>query len=245
MPIIREISWPRIFAEGATIVISILLAFGIEAWWSDRQIRQDVQNNLIALREELDSNLGVIERELSYRQAVISSIESLDTTNSNESALTPDEVDKLLGDLTWIGKSEFSTGALLSILQSGVFANIEDGELRRLLAGLPAFYENVVQFELADVESTVGQFFAYINANGSFNQIANTQGSGRPGTGELAFDTRYRVAERHDHSQLLKSDEFLGILTIEHANHLDVVYNTQRLKSKIESAIALIDLQVP
>ena len=128
MPITREIPWPRIFAEGVAIVVSILLAVGIEAWWSDRQIRQDVQDNLIALRAELDSNLGVIERELSYRQVIISSIEALDTTIFNESTLSPDEVDKLLGDLTWIGVSEFSTGALGSILQSGVFTNIEDGE---------------------------------------------------------------------------------------------------------------------
>ena len=34
-----QISYPRLFAEGAAIVISILLAFAIEAWWDDRKDR--------------------------------------------------------------------------------------------------------------------------------------------------------------------------------------------------------------
>jgi len=32
----RKIPWPRVLVEGAVIVGSILLAFGIEAWWDDR-----------------------------------------------------------------------------------------------------------------------------------------------------------------------------------------------------------------
>jgi len=245
MPISRDIPWPRILAEGVAIVVSILLAFGIEAWWSDRQIRQVVQENLIAVREELDVNLTVIERELIYRRAVISSIEKLNSPNIDQSAVNTIEVDNLLGDLTWIGKSEFSMGALGSILQSGVYTEIENGELQRILASLPAFYENVAEFELRDTESTLGQLFGYMNANGSFNQIINTAGSGRPGTGELKSDIHFRVIEQRDHSQFLQTDEFLGLLTMEWANHSDVVYNMQRLKSKLDKAIELIDLQAP
>ena len=35
----RPIPWLRVFAEGAVIVVSILLAFGIDAWWEGRQER--------------------------------------------------------------------------------------------------------------------------------------------------------------------------------------------------------------
>jgi hypothetical protein len=33
----RSIPWPRILAEGGAIVVSILLAFGIQAWWEGAQ----------------------------------------------------------------------------------------------------------------------------------------------------------------------------------------------------------------
>ncbi len=36
-----QIQWPRFVIEGVVIVASILLAFGIEAWWENRQERQD------------------------------------------------------------------------------------------------------------------------------------------------------------------------------------------------------------
>ncbi len=32
----RQIPWLRVFGEGLVIVVSILLAFGIEAWWAER-----------------------------------------------------------------------------------------------------------------------------------------------------------------------------------------------------------------
>ncbi len=53
-----EIHWPRILAEGAAIVVSILLAFWIQAWWDERQDRSDELVILAALVEEL-RGLGV------------------------------------------------------------------------------------------------------------------------------------------------------------------------------------------
>jgi len=34
-------SWARVLAEGSAIVVSILLAFGIQAWWEERQERTE------------------------------------------------------------------------------------------------------------------------------------------------------------------------------------------------------------
>jgi hypothetical protein len=93
----------------------------------------------------------------------------------------------------------------------------------------------------------VNELYAFITTNGSLNQIANTQVSGRPGTGEFLGlpNPNYRVTEYRDHSQLLKSDIFLGLLTHQHWNHLDVLEALRRLKPKVERAMALIDRQVP
>ncbi len=34
-PMTKQIPWRRVFVEGVVIVGSILLAFGIQAWWDD------------------------------------------------------------------------------------------------------------------------------------------------------------------------------------------------------------------
>jgi len=236
-------TWRRIAAESATIVFSILLAFGIDAWWAQRQIQNDVHESLQAIKTELESNLTLIDRETSYRQAVIKSIEKLDTNNAESDQLDSEDLDRLLGDLVWVGKSEFSTGALEAALRSELFSNIKDGELRRVLAALPALYEYVWEFELEDSASTTNRLYPYLAANGSLNQIANTTVSGRPGTGEFAFEPDYRVPKNRDHSQLLDSDEFLGLLTTEHWDHMNVLDALQRLRPRIEKAIELIGLQ--
>ena len=237
----RNISWPRIFAEGAAIVVSILLAFSIDAWWTDQETQRYLRESLAALEEELESNLDAIERELRYRRAVIASIEKINLSIDGADRLSAEEVDRLLGHLNWLGFTEFSTGALESTLQGGLFAKIRDAELQRLLAGLPALYENVQGFEHRDSEFTLGPLFEYINANGSYNQITNRTDSVRPGAGDVSFDVRFPVVESRDHRNLLNSDSFLGLLSLKHANHSDVVYNIERLKPRLSRAISLIE----
>ena len=48
----RQMQWPRFLLEGVVIVGSILLAFGIEAWWAERQERAEEQRLLQNLHEE-------------------------------------------------------------------------------------------------------------------------------------------------------------------------------------------------
>ena len=47
-----QIPWLRVFVEGVVIVGSILLAFGIQAWWDDRQEREEEGRILAGLLQE-------------------------------------------------------------------------------------------------------------------------------------------------------------------------------------------------
>jgi len=62
----NNIQWKRISAEGAAIVVSILLAFSIEASWDDYQDRGEEQGILLGLKSEFEQNLAFIEIELSH-----------------------------------------------------------------------------------------------------------------------------------------------------------------------------------
>ena len=131
-----NIQWKRISVEGAAIVLSILLAFSIDAWWEERQKTNDERTLLIALKAEFDINFAKIEKELSYRHAVDESIMQILEAGAGETNINPDELDKLIGDLVWWGSAEFQTGALVSTLQGGFLSLIENEALRHLLAGL-------------------------------------------------------------------------------------------------------------
>ncbi len=65
----RRLPLTRIFAEGIAIVVSILLAFAIDAWWDGSREREreatvleGLQTEFEANRERLEYNLGRHER---------------------------------------------------------------------------------------------------------------------------------------------------------------------------------------
>ena len=97
----REIPWPRILVEGAVIIVSILLAFGIDAWWDGRQELEEEQRLLLALKSEFETNLSKIEEQLKYRQAVVSSITQIFEAAAGQTAVTTEELDQLIGDTVW------------------------------------------------------------------------------------------------------------------------------------------------
>ncbi len=54
-----QIPWLRVFVEGVVIVASILLAFGIEAWWEGVQERQEEQEALRGLASDFAINIAL------------------------------------------------------------------------------------------------------------------------------------------------------------------------------------------
>ncbi|MHC5066101.1 MAG: hypothetical protein ACYTG5_19240 [Planctomycetota bacterium] len=57
----RQIPWLRIFVEGAVIVGSILLAFGLDAWWDRLQEAREERIILIDLERDFSASLQTLE----------------------------------------------------------------------------------------------------------------------------------------------------------------------------------------
>ena len=221
-------------------MLSILLAFSIDAWWEERQKTNDERTLFIALKAEFDINLAKIEKELSYRHAVDESIMQILEAGAGETNINPDELDKLIGDLVWWGSAEFQTGALVSTLQGGFLSLIENEELRHLLAGLPAEYEHMRALERQDKETLPNQLYPYIFKNISLPQISNTL-TVRPGTGENPSPSKYPVGTYRDHSPVLEESEFLSIVTQSRYDQIDAIWRYGILRAKITQAAEVID----
>ncbi|MEL7453552.1 MAG: hypothetical protein AAGJ50_09310 [Pseudomonadota bacterium] len=242
----RDIPWAKITAEGVAIVVSILLAFGIEAWWSDRQEAQLVEENLAALRDELKSNLEEIRHERTFRRAVIQATQQLFELAQAEDAIPALELDRSLSDVTWGGRIDISTGALLSTLQTGTLTSIDQSELRRSLSSLPALYEITRTHEQNSSAFTDDRVVTYINTHGSLLQIYNAgEGAGRPGgRSEMASPYRFPARSPMDHSTLLEQEEFLGYLAMGMSTHENIVLYYDRLEVAMAHSIELIEQRI-
>ena len=91
----RKIPWPRILVEGVVIVGSILLAFGIDAWWEGVQDRQEEQSMLVELRSEFEVNReALVSTAQDYRET-LSAMQTLVSASEANTRLPTASLDTL------------------------------------------------------------------------------------------------------------------------------------------------------
>ncbi len=235
----QETPWLRIGAEAVVIVVSILLAFAIDAWWAGQQDREEEQVLLRALKEEAQYNLDQIDTELLYRRAVSEAAIMLLNASAGDVELEPAELDQLLGSATWWGNAVFSTGAFNGLLQGGRLYLVESESLRSAIASLPEEFAEVQRNERQDYETYTNVIMPFLYKNALLPQLSNAQ-LVRPGTGDFELP-RLPIGERRDHSELVSNSEFIGIVVHRIYNQSDAINAYAYLREVLEQLIIEID----
>lgn len=134
-----RLPWARILAEGLVIVVSILLAFGIDAWWEEQGARAEERSVLLALEAEFRSNAERLSSALTwYQERYASARRILELSDGPAGALSDEELRSLLSDLLRKRSFYLDSGAHDALLASGELAVISDEELRNRLAAWPS-----------------------------------------------------------------------------------------------------------
>ena len=128
--------WGRLVAEGLLIVFSILLAFGIEAWWSQRGERQAEAEALQGLRDDFVETHRRLASAMSEHVAVRdASVRLLAMTAPDASQTVSDLVmDTLVMALIAGPKVLPVTATYDALIASGRIEILENSTLRRELA---------------------------------------------------------------------------------------------------------------
>jgi hypothetical protein len=153
----QGIPWLRIGAESAAIVASILLAFGIDAWWNSRVAQSETSLLLDALESEWESDLEKIDFTLDqitrFRRASEKVIASYRQGSYDLSAEDAEAFLRAQRFRTF----KASLGALNTLLSSSL-DNISDPELRRAIASWPSVLDEIAPEEGAILEITLLQY---------------------------------------------------------------------------------------
>jgi len=70
----NQIPWPRISAEAAVIIASILFAFAIDAWWDGVKTDRNTQEILDSVLVEMESNLTGLQDSITHHEAIVAAI---------------------------------------------------------------------------------------------------------------------------------------------------------------------------
>ena len=145
-----HIPWLRVFVEGVVIVGSILLAFGLQAWWEGLQDEGRAQDHLLALQGEFVANLDSLNGNITRLEEIKGAAAELLAIIVGEEGRP--SADSLAG-LTWNAFSfppyEPFTVAYDNLIGSGDIALLRDGQLN---ADLALFMSQVEHYRRGELQ---------------------------------------------------------------------------------------------
>jgi hypothetical protein len=139
------IPWPRVFAEGAIIVVSILLAFAIDAAWESRQAARWRQETLADLGVEARANTEAIRDFIALYEAAVEAAERVYSSQGSLEGLPSDSLARVFLLSVFVPTFDPDDAALMALVRSGQLDRIEDRELRRSIARLMDLAEDLAE----------------------------------------------------------------------------------------------------
>jgi hypothetical protein len=149
----KQIPWVRIIAEGAAIVISILLAFAIDTWWDERK---EIREEFHAL-QMLDSDLSEAIRlfgyvQIQYEIIADASIEAYAALSSDQESLNHKAVEEHISNSMWRRTIRVPQAAYTELISTGDLRVIRDSALRNKII---EFYASVESLQSAVEKTTI------------------------------------------------------------------------------------------
>lgn len=139
----------RLVAEALVIVASILLAFGIDAWWNERQERIEETEILFGLSQEFTHNRAILENRLTEHVTIVRAVEGLLAATYRGSWESGDfTVIEALGALIGPPTTDLGSGVLDALLSAGRLQVLTNKELRVKLTGWEGVFEEVHDDEM-------------------------------------------------------------------------------------------------
>ncbi len=131
MNVNENIPWKRLVIEGAAVVVSILLAFAIDAWWDNRQERVHEQDALLGLRAEYQNHLDEISRAKARHLVYLRAIDEL-VRACGKGSWQSDEfsIDDAIFGLLIPETNDLGTGVRDTLISSGKIEILSDRQLR-------------------------------------------------------------------------------------------------------------------
>ncbi len=226
-----RIPWDRHAAEGFVVVVSILLAFSIDAWWDGYQEDKRERKQLAAMREEFSASAVALEAIYESIEQHAAGVDELMLLLKSAEAESIDVPGHLLGYAIGWRTSDVSTSTLDTLIASGDLNLLENEELRRELAGFPAFLLNLTEDELMAMqfaESVMVSFMA------------------REGLAEAAYSNRPSLdwPGAPEYVSVNASDELIGLLMARRVHFHFSLEQLPQVKAYLESLIGKIDAEL-
>ena len=138
---LKDHNWFAVCLEFIVVVVGIILAFQIDRWYEDRQLRVEETSHLRSLNEDFAATTERIEATIArHRGAITSAIQLLRYQPGQADELTTQEFYELLSHIQYIRLADYQRSTYDYLISSGRISTLRDEKLR---AELTAIYSRV------------------------------------------------------------------------------------------------------
>jgi hypothetical protein len=131
---VQKIPWKRLMTEGAVIVVSILLAFAIDAWWQERQDRDSQRARLARVSAEIVVNRDFIQQKIPILEGAIDATsEYISWMGPEPQQISVDQYAKQWASMVDIGMFALVHRAADEYLGASDVINAQQADIRDLL----------------------------------------------------------------------------------------------------------------
>jgi len=210
----QNINWQRLLVEAAAIVISIIIAFAIDAWWDERQERQAELDYLIALQRDFSETRESLENHVNRVSSLFSHVdEVLIVIADSESANLPDSFSSMVGEAYSIPRPVIVTGTYKDMVNSGSLQLIRSEEIRLAMAEFMSILEIMNFRSNLNLQTFWSLHAPFINRNLLLNELAFHEDVIENAQGEI----KYMAGPPIKHSfelnvEAIKTQEFWNLM---------------------------------
>jgi hypothetical protein len=199
--------------EAVLIVVSILLAFGIDAWWDERKSAQEEAEMIVALENEFLRNRAVLQVQSDLHGHILESVGKLVTASrQGEWSDASQTIDDALYALTYPGTTDLEGGVLDALVSANRFELISDLQLRTSLANWGAVFAEVQD----DEQNNRAFVFDRVNPYLFRQHIPLSRAYSYGPTDDLIL-TRSLASDAEARSRLLSDPEFLSMCELRYS----------------------------
>jgi hypothetical protein len=176
----QNIPWKRLAIEAPAIVLSILLAFAIDAWWEERQTEQDIVEDLAVVEHELRENIRLVYITIDTMERIVAAKDRM-VANLRANAQS-ESVEVSAADVYWaifinptLDPSLGGTDAWIGAGQLGV---LESLELRQRLAAVRGKFEDTIEEQRDARDISILQIYPAIQSGSDITVIKDMFAAG-------------------------------------------------------------------
>ena len=227
----RQIRASRLLLEGLVVVASILIAFALDAWWSQRAEARTEAAHLRALRSDFQENVARLQSLIAREDATADASRRLLVVASTPRMPSPeDSLNNLLGRVLNSGRLDPVMGAYEAVVSSGGLAQVQDDSLRLALADFASLVHD--------------RYWERYSDEMYFDLVRSFTGQLGLSSAVLALDssaTKGALAGAGFNSQLLTNPKFHEHLALRYLAERDVASAYRGLLEKAERVLMLTE----